>query len=148
MFFGPYRQDERVGSMNFYVRTSGDPAQLLRAIPAVMARLDPNLPRRGSEDDAAAGTENVFLDRMISTLSAAFALLATLLAAVGLYGVLAYRSRSARARSACAWRSAPTARAFAGWSRAGREDDARRRRRRRGRRVLPGTWPRRVCCSS
>ena len=34
--------------------------------------------------------ENVFLDRMISTLSAAFAVLATLLAAVGLYGVLAY----------------------------------------------------------
>jgi len=32
----------------------------------------------------------VFLDRMISTTSAAFALLATLLAAVGLYGVLAY----------------------------------------------------------
>jgi ABC-type antimicrobial peptide transport system permease subunit len=32
----------------------------------------------------------VFLDRMISTLSAAFALLATMLAAVGLYGVLAY----------------------------------------------------------
>lgn len=34
--------------------------------------------------------ENVFLDRMISILSAAFAILATLLAAVGLYGVLAY----------------------------------------------------------
>ncbi len=34
--------------------------------------------------------ENVFLDRLISTLSAAFALLATLLAAMGLYGVLAY----------------------------------------------------------
>jgi ABC-type antimicrobial peptide transport system permease subunit len=34
--------------------------------------------------------ENVFLDRMISILSAAFAALATLLAAVGLYGVLAY----------------------------------------------------------
>ena len=34
--------------------------------------------------------ENIFLDRMISTLSAAFAGLATLLAAVGLYGVLAY----------------------------------------------------------
>jgi ABC-type antimicrobial peptide transport system permease subunit len=32
----------------------------------------------------------VFLDRMISTLSAAFALLATVLAAIGLYGVLAY----------------------------------------------------------
>ena len=34
--------------------------------------------------------ENVFLDRMISTLSTAFASLATLLAAIGLYGVLAY----------------------------------------------------------
>jgi ABC-type antimicrobial peptide transport system permease subunit len=34
--------------------------------------------------------ENVYLDRMITTLSAAFAALATLLAAVGLYGVLAY----------------------------------------------------------
>jgi putative ABC transport system permease protein len=34
--------------------------------------------------------ENVYLDRMISTLSASFAALATLLAAIGLYGVLAY----------------------------------------------------------
>jgi len=34
--------------------------------------------------------ENLFLDRMIGMLSAAFAVLATLLAAVGLYGVLAY----------------------------------------------------------
>jgi ABC-type antimicrobial peptide transport system permease subunit len=34
--------------------------------------------------------ENVFLDRFISVLSAAFAALATLLAAIGLYGVLAY----------------------------------------------------------
>ena len=34
--------------------------------------------------------DNTFMDRMISTLSASFALLATLLAAVGLYGVLAY----------------------------------------------------------
>jgi ABC-type antimicrobial peptide transport system permease subunit len=32
----------------------------------------------------------VFLDRMIGTLSAAFAIIATVLAAVGLYGVLAY----------------------------------------------------------
>src|SRR5262249_33513144 len=34
--------------------------------------------------------ENVYLDRMITTFSAGFAALATLLAAVGLYGVLAY----------------------------------------------------------
>jgi ABC-type antimicrobial peptide transport system permease subunit len=34
--------------------------------------------------------DNVYLDRMITTLTAAFAGLATLLAAIGLYGVLAY----------------------------------------------------------
>jgi len=34
--------------------------------------------------------ENVFMDRMISVLSTGFAVLATLLAAIGLYGVLAY----------------------------------------------------------
>ena len=33
---------------------------------------------------------NVFMDRLMTTLSAAFATLATLLAAIGLYGVLAY----------------------------------------------------------
>ncbi|HJY39848.1 MAG TPA: FtsX-like permease family protein, partial [Steroidobacteraceae bacterium] len=34
--------------------------------------------------------QNVYMDRMISTLAAAFAALATMLAAIGLYGVLAY----------------------------------------------------------
>lgn len=34
--------------------------------------------------------ENIVLDRVLTTLSASFAALATLLAAVGLYGVLAY----------------------------------------------------------
>src|SRR6185436_7282462 len=90
LFFRPYRQMERVGSNCFYVRTSGDAAQLLRSIPAVMARLDPNLPLEDLKTMPQQVRENVFMDRMISTLSAAFAFLATLLAAVGLYGVLAY----------------------------------------------------------
>jgi ABC-type antimicrobial peptide transport system permease subunit len=34
--------------------------------------------------------DNVFLDRLTATLAAGFAVLATLLAALGLYGVLAY----------------------------------------------------------
>ena len=90
LFFRPYLQSERVGAMTFYVRTSGDPAQLLRAIPSVVARLDPNLPVEDLKTMPQQVRENVFLDRMVSTLSAAFALLATVLAAVGLYGVLAY----------------------------------------------------------
>jgi predicted permease len=90
LFFRPYMQAERVGAINFYVRTSSDPAQLLRAIPGVIARLDPNLPVEDLKTMPQQVRENVFMDRMISTLSAAFAMLATVLASIGLYGVLAY----------------------------------------------------------
>jgi predicted permease len=90
VFFMPYRQNDRVGSLNFYVRTSLDPEQMLRTAPGVVARLDPNLPLESVKTMPQQARENVFMDRMVSTLSAAFALLATVLAAVGLYGVLAY----------------------------------------------------------
>jgi predicted permease len=89
-FFRPYRQSERVGSINFYVRTASEPTQVLRAIPTLIARLDPNLPVEDLKTLPQQARESVFLDRMISTLSAAFAFVATILAAVGLYGVLAY----------------------------------------------------------
>ena len=90
MFFLPYRQDERLGFINFYVRTARDPELLLPTIGGVVARLDANLPVDNLKTLQRQVEENVFLDRMISTFSAAFAILATLLAGVGLYGVLAY----------------------------------------------------------
>jgi predicted permease len=89
-FFVPYRQDKEPGGMHVYVRTSGDVAQAASAITAVVKRLDPNLPIEDFETLPEQVRNNTFLDRMMTTLSAAFALLATLLAAVGLYGVLAY----------------------------------------------------------
>jgi predicted permease len=90
VYFLPYRQDERLGFINFYVRSGGDPEQLLPTINGVVSRLEANLPVENLKTLQRQVQENVFLDRMISTLSAAFAVLATLLAAVGLYGVLAY----------------------------------------------------------
>ncbi|MDQ3441753.1 MAG: ABC transporter permease [Planctomycetota bacterium] len=90
LFFRPYRQNERLGFIGFYVKTGVSPEQLMPAINGVIARLDPNLPVENLKTVDQQVRENVFLDRMISTLSAAFALLATLLAAIGLYGVLAY----------------------------------------------------------
>jgi ABC-type antimicrobial peptide transport system permease subunit len=90
VFFRPYKQDSTIGAANFYVRSALSPEQLLRTIPAVMKRLDPTLPVEGLKTLPQQVKENTFLDRMISILSASFAVLATLLAAVGLYGVLAY----------------------------------------------------------
>ena len=90
MYFTAYRQSEDIGDITFYVRTAGDPEQALRAIPTVIERLDPNLPVEDLKTLAIQIRENVFLDRIIGMLSSAFAALATLLAAIGLYGVLAY----------------------------------------------------------
>ena len=89
-FFTPYRQDARVGTLTFYARTAGDPEQLLQAIGPMLQRLDPQLPVEERKTLPMQVRENTALDRMISTLCIAFAALATLLAAVGLYGVLAY----------------------------------------------------------
>ena len=90
LFVLPSREDDDLGFLTFYVRTALDPEQLLGTIPAVMRRLDANLPVEDLKTMDAQVRENVFLDRMLTTLSAAFAALATLLAAIGLYGVLAY----------------------------------------------------------
>jgi predicted permease len=90
LFFMPYRQDDSLGSMNFYVRTSQEPEASMASIRKAVARLDPNLPLEELKTMPEQVRENVFLDRFISVLSAAFAVLATLLAAIGLYGVLAY----------------------------------------------------------
>jgi len=89
-FFVPYRQDKAPGGMHVYVRTSGDITQAASAIAAVVKRLDPNLPIEALETLPEQVRNNTYLDRMMTTLSAAFALLATLLAAIGLYGVLSY----------------------------------------------------------
>ena len=89
-FFFPYRQDDQTGASTFYVRASGEATVLLGAVQAAVRALDPNLPIENPKTMVQQVRENVFLDRMISTLSAGFAVLATVLAAVGLYGVLAY----------------------------------------------------------
>jgi predicted permease len=90
VFVRPYRQAGRLGTNVFYARSALPPEQILRAIPALMKTIDPNLPLEDLKMLPQQVEENVFMDRMISTLSAAFAVLATILAAVGLYGVLAY----------------------------------------------------------
>lgn len=90
VFYMPWTQQGIVGQMYFYARSSLPSDQVLAAIPAMMKKIDPTVPVEDLKTMPQQLRENVFLDRMISILSAAFALLATLLAAIGLYGVLAY----------------------------------------------------------
>ena len=86
----PYRQDEKTGATHFYVRTTGSDDELVSAIPRVVRDIDPTLPVADVQKMSVQVLENVSLDRFVTMMSAAFAALATLLAALGLYGVLAY----------------------------------------------------------
>jgi predicted permease len=90
IFFLPYKQDSTLGSLSFYVRSSVPPQTLMPEVRSIVTKLDRNLPIDEMKTLPQQIRENVYLDRMIGTLSAAFAALATLLAAIGLYGVLAY----------------------------------------------------------
>ncbi len=90
VFYLPWQQQGIIGQMYFYARTRLPTEQLVASIAPMMKKIDPALPVQDLKTMPQQLRENVFLDRMISILSAAFACLATLLAAVGLYGVLAY----------------------------------------------------------
>ncbi len=90
LFFTPWRQNATTSSLVYYVRSSLPSGQVLSAIPPLLRRLDPTIPVEELKTMPQQVRENVFLDRMISILSASFAMLATLLAGIGLYGVLAY----------------------------------------------------------
>jgi predicted permease len=88
-YFLPYRQAD-VGLLTYYVRTAGNPDAIMATVRKEVARLDANLPVDNMRTLPDQIEENVFLDRFVTVLSTAFAVLATLLAAIGLYGVLAY----------------------------------------------------------
>jgi len=91
MYFVPHRQGtRRPGLMNFYVRTSPTVDETVEAIRRVMLRLDPNLPieELWTMDEAMRGATT--RERLMGVMTGAFATLATLVAAIGLYGLLAF----------------------------------------------------------
>jgi predicted permease len=85
----PYQQDEAFGGA-IYIRTSQDPALAAGAARREVQQLDPNLPVTNLASMDQLIDDNIWLDRMVAALSMGFGLLATVLAAIGLYGVLAF----------------------------------------------------------
>jgi predicted permease len=90
LFFVPWRQQSAAQGMYYYLRSSLPPERILGQIRPLVRRIDPLLPVEELKSVPQQIRENIFLDRMMSIMSASFASLATLLAAIGLYGVLAY----------------------------------------------------------
>jgi predicted permease len=86
----PYLQDKAPGGGAIYVRTSQDPALAAGGARREVQRLDPNMPVTNLASMDQLIDNNIWLDRMVAALSIGFGLLATALAAIGLYGVLAF----------------------------------------------------------
>jgi putative ABC transport system permease protein len=86
----PYMQEEEIGQMTFYVRARGDAANVANSVRDTTQRVDPNLPIFDMKSMTATMDDSLFIERMVAALSVAFGALATLLAAIGLYGVMSY----------------------------------------------------------
>jgi predicted permease len=90
LYFRPYRQDDGIGSIQVYVRGHIPVAQLAPQVRKTMANLDPDLPLEGFRTMNEQISLNIRSDRLVLQLASAFAILATLLSMLGLYGVMAH----------------------------------------------------------
>jgi predicted permease len=86
----PYMASRYVGGMTVYVRTTMNPEQFFSAVRGKVQSLDSALPLYGMRTMEAQLSNSLLIERLIASLSTVFGLLATLLATIGLYGVMAY----------------------------------------------------------
>ncbi|SPE31157.1 conserved membrane hypothetical protein [Candidatus Sulfopaludibacter sp. SbA6] len=85
----PYAQWDKPERLVFYLRTAGDENRLSADIRRVVRESDPNVPVASITPLDVKIRDSLYTERLIALLSEAFGVLATLLAAIGLYGVVA-----------------------------------------------------------
>jgi predicted permease len=87
-FYRPVMQRQRP-FMQMMVKTAGDPAAFEAAARRVLANLDGTLPLTGITTHAAMVDQSLAQQRLLFVMLGTFALLAVVLSAVGIYGVVA-----------------------------------------------------------
>ncbi len=90
VFYRPWRQEDRLTEISFYLRTYLPAQQIVPQIRAVMRSIDRDVPIQDLRTLDEQVHYNIRQDEFIMRLAAAFAALATLLAMLGLYGVMAH----------------------------------------------------------
>jgi predicted permease len=86
----PREQNEDCYARTILIRTTNDPAMTIADLRAAVAEVDPNLPLLQITTIHDQVSNLISHDELISTLTGLFSLLALLLAAIGLYGVMSY----------------------------------------------------------
>ena len=74
----------------YYLRTAGDPAPYVAMLRQILRGLDRNMPVSGLKTLAQEKADSLAEERLLATLSGFFGVLALLLAAIGIYGIVAY----------------------------------------------------------
>jgi len=72
------------------IKTQGDPNAVMKSIAAAVSAVDPDIPLAGLETVDDLVSESLAIDRFSVVLFASFGALGLLLAAVGIYGVMAF----------------------------------------------------------
>ncbi|MPY87682.1 MAG: FtsX-like permease family protein [Luteitalea sp.] len=88
--YEPAAQHPYFSDMSLVVRSSADPALLAGQIRSLVRQVDPALPIASTTTMAATVATSVGTERLTLRLLGVFALVAMLMAAVGLYGMLSY----------------------------------------------------------
>ncbi len=86
----PFVAIDNPGGMTVYVRTNMAAEQFFTAVRARVRALDSNLPLYAMRTIHEQISESLLVERLVANLSTVFGFLATLLATIGLYGVMAY----------------------------------------------------------
>jgi predicted permease len=88
--YTPLLQEAAPSVLVAYVRTTADPRAAFVSVRREVAQLDGSLPITEMRTMTDQVAEALSAQRLMATLAACFAALATVLAAIGLYGVMAY----------------------------------------------------------
>jgi putative ABC transport system permease protein len=89
-FYTPVMQQTRLFDLVLQAKTVGDPEESANLLRAQVKELDPHLPLYNIKSLKTEIEESLVQERLVTWLSVAFGALATLLAALGLYGVLTF----------------------------------------------------------
>jgi predicted permease len=88
--YSSYRQERPLQNATFEVRTASDPTAIVATVREAVRGIDSNLPVANVKTQVEQADETLRMERLFAKLLTLFALLAQQLAAIGLFGVLAY----------------------------------------------------------